>query len=215
GEYPVAYGDRSFAKYIPNSTAAATVYSTNNNVSGNGVITISSKNEDAKTLSGNFNFTAYKANAIGNRTITEGRFANVPYTYLNDGFFNVIKYSEAGEIIEPSIVNIIVEENDNLKIEGITYSENTSQIVSFYLTSSIEVGEYNIGAEELVSMEFRKMSIPYEVSSGWIKITENDLVNRKMSAEFNFTYNFIDENENIIPTNVTDGMFSIIYGISE
>ncbi|MDD4150344.1 MAG: DUF6252 family protein, partial [Bacteroidales bacterium] len=83
GEYNISQTNGHYAEYIPNMSANATRYSTENSNEGSGFIRISSINEETKTMSGNYNFKAYRTSDGTFKTVTDGSFSNVPYRYYS------------------------------------------------------------------------------------------------------------------------------------
>ncbi|MDR2011164.1 MAG: hypothetical protein LBQ22_11865 [Bacteroidales bacterium] len=215
GDYPISFGNYNIAKFIPNTSAAATVFSTNNNTSGTGLVRITAINENTKTINGKFNFIAFKENSLTKKTITEGSFTNVPYTYRSGiSFVNRVMYNEEGTIRESGIVNVTKEENEII-VEGIMDRNIAWQSIIIHIPLSIEVGEHSIGPDNTVKLYFQKNFDTYEAHSGTLTVTEHDSENSKIVAGFNFTYDFVNEEGETVPVLIIDGNLEIKYNIDE
>ena len=209
GDYSIPYGSENIAKYIPNTSASAIIYSTAYNQNGRGIVKISSINEDSKTISGKFNFIAYHPTSGSGKYITEGSFSNVPYIYRGGGgFTNNLRYYENGILREAFMVNVS-QSGESIIIEGICDRNIAWQSITLVIPGDLSTGSYSVTTDGLISIYFHKSIETYLAQSGALAILEKDAETRMLVGNFNFNYNYIDENGDPMIGTINNGHFEV------
>ncbi len=202
GEYTFSETNGHYAEYIPNMASGSQRFSTLNN--GNGYVKLSSLNEEAKTIGGEFYFVAKKADGTS-KTITNGKFTNVPYTYYEMGeeaYTNIFKFTSNAR--EWNAKEISATKTDTaMLIVGECDRAEAWQSVSLQVPNDITAGIHYFGDE--VKGYFQSGFYTFPATAGAITITENNSQNKIIKGTFFF--NYLDNN-NIVQS-ITDGSFDI------
>jgi hypothetical protein len=195
---------------IPNTSAYAEVYSTSNNESGTGQVRITSINEDDRTISGKFNFRAYKQNSNASRVITNGEFTKVPYKYINTTdsthIVNMMTASINGESFN---ANSVVTSDTSVNYIEITGSSNTSfRSIILKLPKNIQEGVHNIDPTNGPAMAYYQESLTeMPATAGATTISKHDTENDILKGSFFF--NVEDGGGQTI--SITAGYFEVQY----
>lgn len=210
GEYNISQTNGHYAEFIPNMSANATRYSTENSDNGSGFIRISSINEETKTMSGNFNFKAYRLSDGTFRTVSDGTFSNVPYKYYNiadtSSFDNIFIFSD--ETQQRTATEISAFRNDTaLIITGEVDRSEAWESVTIWMSPTINAGVHYITAEGPVWAKFQYGFYEFQAVNGSITIIENDASESLVKGTFFF--NYVDnENQTL---SITGGQFEVQY----
>ncbi|MGC9332007.1 MAG: DUF6252 family protein [Bacteroidales bacterium] len=195
---------------IPNTSAYAEVYSTSNSESGTGQVRISSINEEDKTISGKFNFRAYKQNSNASKVITNGEFTKVPYKYINTidttQVVNMMTANINGEFFN---ANTVVTTDTSVNYIEIKGSSNTSfQSIMLKLPKNIQQGVHNIDPTNGPAMAYYQESLTeMPATAGSTTISEHDTENYILKGTFFF--NVEDGGGQTI--SITTGHFEVQY----
>ncbi len=208
GEYALSSISGHNAEFIPNTSSGSSKYSTLVNSNSTGTIKISSINEETKTMSGSFFFTAYRENDNSSRTITDGVFSNVPYQFFSiddsSSFQNTFSFNESGRIWHAK--NITAQKNDTaLIVFGDCDRTEAWQSITLWMSPTISAGVHYITSEGPVYARFQKGFYSFMPTNGSITIIENNSNTKK--ARGTFFFNYVNENEETLP--VSDGQFEV------
>lgn len=203
GDYEITRTNGNYGEFAPNSTGGVERFSTKSNSKGTGLIQISSVNTEKMTVSGNFNFTAYRSDG-SKRKITNGKFSNVPYTYYNfteDTYENSMIYQLNGtEFVASSVT---AEKNDTaIIIKGDCADE--WQGITISMDRNITEGLHYFGTD--IYATFNSMGTSYPAAAGAVTISSHDKENKTVKGIFFF--NYIDNGE---AKSISNGSFDTKY----
>ncbi len=205
GEYTFSNTNGHFAEFIPNMASGTERFSTLTG-NGSGFVRLSSLNEETNTVGGEFNFKAYRADG-SSKTISEGKFTNVPYTYYNfedETYNNVFSFAYNNTIWNAVTVSGI--KNDTAMIvTGECDRSQAWQSITMQMPNNVSEGVHYFGTD--VSGFFQSGFYNYPATAGAITITENNTQSKIIKGTFFF--NFLNNNNEL--QIVTDGTFDIKY----
>ncbi|MFO7788951.1 MAG: DUF6252 family protein [Bacteroidales bacterium] len=198
---------------IPNTSAYADIYSTSNNDSGTGQVRISSINEDDETISGTFNFRAYKQNSNSSKVITNGEFTKVPYKYINTidttDVVNILTANIESEAFDANSVatsDTTYDNTDYIKISGSTSTDFKS--IKLFIPQDVQEDVYNIDPNNGPAMAYYQESLTeMPAIAGSTTISHHDTENQILKGSFFF--NVEDGGGQTI--NITGGYFEVQY----
>jgi hypothetical protein len=210
GEYTMSQTNGHYAEFIPNMSANATRYSTVNNEGGSGFIRISSINEETKSVSGTFNFKAYRLSDNTFKTVSEGNFSNVPYKYYNtsdtSSFDNLFIFSD--HVQQWTAADITAYRNDtSIVIIGEVDRSEAWQSVTLRMSPTISAGVHYITAEGPVWAKFQEGFYEYDAVNGSLTIIENNSEDRIIRGTFFFNYT----NNEDQTMSISSGQFEVQY----
>ena len=191
GEYNISQTNGHSAEFIPNMSANATRYSTVNSSDGSGFIRISSINEETKTMSGNFNFKAYRSTDATFKTISEGTFSNVPYKYYTSSdtssFNNIFSFNDQSQ--QRIATDISAYRNDTaLIITAEVDRSDAWESVSIWMPPTINSGVHYITANGPVWAKFQYGFYEFQAVNGSLTVIENNASKRIIRGTFFFNY---------------------------
>lgn len=210
GEYTMSQTNGHYAEFIPNMSANATRYSTVNNEGGSGFVRISSINEETKSVSGTFNFKAYRLSDNTFKTVSEGNFSNVPYKYYNtsdtSSFDNLFIFSD--HVQQWTAADITAYRNDtSIVIIGEVDRSEAWQSVTLRMSPTISAGVHYITAEGPVWAKFQEGFYEYDAVNGSMTIIENNSEDRIIRGTFFF--NYINNEDQTM--SISSGQFEVQY----
>ncbi len=210
GEYTLSQTNDNYAEFIPNMSANASRYSTSNSENGTGFVRISSINEETKTMSGDFNFKAYRLSDLSFKTIADGNFSNVDYQYYNTsdttGFSNVFMFTESDQLWTASTITAF--RNDTiLEIFGDVDHSVAWQSVTLWMDPTISAGVHYITEDGPVWAEFQAGFYEWPATNGSVTIVENNETDNIIKGTFFF--NYIDNEEQT--QSISGGQFEVEY----
>ncbi len=168
------------------------------NPDGEGLVTISEVDQNKKTLSGTFHFSAMLP-GIDTIYVSKGVLYNVPY--------------DGGDIDDPTQAGIFsakVDGNPFLPIivsardtgNSLAISGSTSNAtIAITVPSQVEVGENQLPKNGYIA-KYQDGSGPQTTSSGQINITAHDPAARTIKGNFSFITNLSE---------ITEGQFEVTY----
>ncbi len=208
GLYTLSSANLHEGKLIPNTSSYATIYSTSYNQAGTGQVRISSINEDDRTISGSFNFRAYKETDSGNKTITNGEFTKVPYKYIN-----TIDTTQINSILTASIdgIDFVATSIVSVSSDGIIEIKGTRsdsfQSITLYIPENQTTGLFNIDpVNGPIMANYQSSLSPMPATVGSCTISEHDTSTNFIAGTF--FYN-VDDDGNTIE--LQNGIFEIQY----
>lgn len=210
GEYTMSQTNGHYAEFIPNMSANATRYSTVNHEGGSGFVRISSINEETKSVSGTFNFKAYRLSDNTFKTVSEGNFSNVPYKYYNtsdtSSFDNLFIFSD--HVQQWTAADITAYRNDtSIVIIGEVDRSEAWQSVALRMSPTISAGVHYITAEGPVWAKFQEGFYEYDAVNGSMTIIENNSEDRIIRGTFFF--NYINNEDQTM--SISSGQFEVQY----
>jgi hypothetical protein len=205
GEYTFSPTNGHYAEFIPNMVSGTERFSTLTG-DGSGFVRLSSLNEENHTLGGEFHFKACKSDG-SSRSVTEGKFSNVPYTYYNfeeETYNSVFNFSRNGVIWNTKDISGI--RNDTAMIvSGACDRSEAWQSITLQMPQNVTTGVHYFGDD--VSGYFQSGFYNYPATTGAITITEYNTQDKIIKGTFFF--NYIDNNSET--QMVTDGLFDVKY----
>ncbi|NLA23551.1 MAG: hypothetical protein GX879_01155, partial [Bacteroidales bacterium] len=183
-------------------------YSTSYNTAGSGFVNVNSINDEAKTISGTFGFKAYREHDGTYKSISEGRFSNVPFKYIStvdtssfDNYMHAIINDQAWSALTVNAVK-----NDTAIIITGNNSENWEKL-KIIIPNNIGAGVQTITASGPVFTIFEQGFHTYHGSAGSVTIAEHNQETQIIKASFFF--NFV--NEGGVTISITSGQFEALY----
>ena len=205
GEYMFSSTNGHYAEFIPNMASGTERYSTLTG-DGSGMVRLTSLNEENKTVGGEFQFKACRSDG-SSKSVTEGKFTNVPYTYYNlgeDKYTNVFTFTHNGTIWNSA--NISGVKNDTAMIlTGECDRSLAWQSVILQMPSNVSEGVHYFGQD--VSGFFQSGFYTYPASAGAITVTEYNTQDKIIKGTFFF--NYLNNNNEV--QSISDGAFDIKY----
>ncbi|MDD3740105.1 MAG: DUF6252 family protein [Bacteroidales bacterium] len=210
GEFVVSEFNGNYAEFIPNMSAGATRYSTSNSENGQGLIRISSIDEESRTVSGSFSFKAYRASDNTFKTVTDGNFSNVPYQFYSvtdtSSFQSIFVFRESD--YNWTTETITAERNDTaILIIGECSRTEAWQSVTLWMSPTISAGVHYITPSGPVYAKFQQGFYEYPAVNGSITIISNNTTEKKIKGTFFF--NYLDNDSQT--QSITDGQFEVLY----
>jgi len=210
GEFVLSEFNGNYAEFIPNMSAGAERYSSLNNENGSGLIRVSSINEESKTVSGTFNFKAYRSSDNTFKTVSDGNFSNVPYQFFSvtdtNSFQSIFSFRESDQ--DWNAETITAERNDTvLLIIGECSREEAWQSVMMWMSPTISAGVHYITPTGPVYAKFQQGFYDYPATNGSVTIISNNSIEKKIKGTFFF--NYLDNNNQT--QSITDGQFEVLY----
>lgn len=204
GEYTFSSTNGHYAEFIPNMVSGGDRFSTLNSESGSGFVRLSSLNEETKTLGGEFYFKAYKADG-STKSITEGKFTNVPYTYYSLGeevYTNVFSFNYNGLIWNAKDISG-TKSDTALVVFGDCDRSEAWQSITLQMPPNVSAGVHYFGDD--VSGTFQSGFYSFPATAGAITVTENNSQSKIVKGTFFFNYR--DNNNNV--QSISDGAFDV------
>ena len=201
GEYTFSSTNGHFAEFIPNMASGTERYSTVNG-EGGGIVRLTSLNEETKSLGGEFQFKAYRADGSV-KSATEGKFTNVPYTFYNlddDKYTNVFNFA-----YNNTIWNAGIKSDTAIVVTGECDRSQAWQSVTLQMPPNISEGMHYIGQD--VSGFFQSGFYTFPATAGTITISEINSNNKIIKGTFSFIYS---NNNNEIQS-IDNGNFDVKY----
>ncbi len=195
---------------IPNTSAYAEIYSTSNNESGTGQVRVTSINEEDRTISGKFNFRAYKQNSSASKVVTSGEFTKVPYKYINTvDTTQVVNMMTANINGESFNANSVVTSDTSDNFIEITGTSSTSfQSIALNIPNNVQEGVHNIDSTNGPAMAYYQESLTnMPATAGSTTISLHDIENKILKGTFFF--NVEDGGGQTI--SITAGYFEVQY----
>jgi len=203
GEFAFSPTNGHYAEFIPNMASGTERYSTLNG-EGNGFVRLSSLNEETNTLGGEFYFNAYREDG-SHKSVTEGKFTNVPYTYYNfeDESYNSI-FTFGHNNVMWTAKDITGTKTDTaMLLVGACDRSEAWQSVTLQMPPDVSAGVHYFGSD--VSGVFQSGFYNFQATAGAITITENNVQNKVIKGTFFF--NYLDNNNEV--QSITDGTFDV------
>ncbi len=212
GEYYLGISQGHEAKLSLNAAPGTLPYSTNTNENGSGFVRISSINDEARTISGNFYFTAYRASDNTSRRVTEGQFSSVPYRFVHssDTTTDVSMFTCIDNAVPWTATKITGTRNDSAVI---IKAEIPSQWESIELIfpHNVTAGVHYITTTGPVYANIQKGFYTYPSHNGSATIIEHNVNNKKIRGTFFFNYT----NHEDFTFSITNGQFEFFYDADE
>lgn len=212
GEFQLGYLQPHEAKFTPNMSPGAVGYSTAVSEQGTGMVRVTSINEEARTLSGTFYFTAYRESDGSFRKVADGQFNSVPYRFVHntDTATNISKFSfqDGGNQWEAS--EIYAVKNDTALIINAEISD-AWESVQMVFPPDIAAGVHYITETGPIFADFQKGFYTYPASNGSTTISQHSQSEQLIKGTFFFNY----EDENESSNSVTGGQYEVYYEIEE
>jgi hypothetical protein len=210
GEYSMNLTNGNYAEFIPNMSASATRYSTANSESGTGFVRVSSIDEEARTMSGSFNFKAYRTSDNTFRSVADGNFSNVPYQYYNvsdtSSYDNIFIFSD--HVQQWTAAEITAIRNDTaIIITGEIDQNQAWQSVTLWLPPTLSAGVQYITSDGPIFAEFQNGFYNYSAVNGSVTIIENN--ESEQIVRGTFFFNYLDNEEETM--SITEGQFEVQY----
>lgn len=208
GEYNLNEFTGHEGKYIPNMSTGAAIYSTSGSTQGAGRVLISSINEETRTISGIFNFKAFRSTDGSFKNITDGVFTKVPYKFINTIDTTVYQSTLTAEIAGENWIpqNVSAIKNDTAIIITADYPENWESL-KLVLPVTVASGIHQISSDGPIYGLFQQGFYTYPASNGSLTIGTHNFEERRITGTFFF--NFIDNSSQTI--SVTSGVFQVYY----
>ncbi len=208
GVYTLNAANMHEGKLIPNTSAYATIYSTSYNDGGSGQVRITSINEDDRTISGNFNFRAYKESDAGNKTVTNGEFTKIPYKYINTIDTTQVNNMltsiiDGTDFVATSVVSVLSD--GIIEIKG-TRSDSF-QSITLFIPEEQSTGIFNIDPiNGPIMANYQSSLSPMPATAGSCTIAEHDTESNIIRGTFFFN---VDNDEETIE--LQNGYFEVQY----
>jgi len=208
GLYTLSAANLHEGKLTPNTSANSTIYSTSFNDGGSGQVRISSINEDDRTISGSFNFRAYKEEDSGNKTVTNGEFTKIPYKYINtvdtSQVNNILTANIDGtDFVSTSIVSVLSE--GIIEIKG-TRSDSF-QSITLFIPEGQTTGIFNIDpVNGPIMANYQSSLSPMPATAGSCTIAEHNTETNIIRGTFFF--NVDNDGETV---ELQNGYFEVQY----
>ncbi|MFW5804990.1 MAG: DUF6252 family protein [Bacteroidales bacterium] len=190
GIYTLSSGNMHEGILIPNTSAYADIYSTSNNEAGTGQVRVSSINEDDKTISGSFNFRAYKQNSNASKVISNGEFTKVPYKYINTNddttqITNMLTANINGESYDANSVVTSDTSDTYIRITG--SSSSSFQSITLDIPKDAQPGILSIDSTNGPAMAYYQESLTnLPATAGSTTISQHDSDNGILKGTFFF-----------------------------
>lgn len=205
GEYTFSQTNGHYAEFIPNMASGTERFSTLTG-EGSGFLRLSSLNEETSTVGGEFYFKAYRNDGTF-KSITEGKFTNVPYTYYNlddDKYNSTFTFTQGGRIWNTKDISGV--KNDTaIILTGACDRSEAWQSIILQLPTNVSEGVHYFGTD--VSGIFQSGFYNYPATAGAITVTEYNSEAKIIKGTFFFNYR--DNNNDV--QSISDGSFDIKY----
>ncbi len=205
------------AAYVPEAGANAFVSGLTGNTVSQGEIDLMVIDEANQTLSGTFNFTAYREETLGNvetLEFTNGSFTNIPYSGdlgdINNPDNSFFAKVDGVEFVEDTVNGIEVLGAFNTI--GITAVKNSFETIGITVPNDITPGEYTFGLPGDGSPvgQYNVSQTDAFIGDGTLIITVHDTENNRIEGTFSYTAtSFLGNPEPIYE--ITEGTFGISY----
>lgn len=212
GEYYLGISQGHEAKVSLNTAPGTVPHSTNANENGSGFVRISSINEEARTLSGNFYFTAYKATDNSSIKVTEGQFSSVPYRFVHssDTTTEVSNFTCVDNSVPWTATKITPQINDTAIIIKAEIPSQWESIEMIF-PHNVAAGVHSITSTGPVYVNIQKGFYTYPAHNGSATIIEHNTNDKKIRGTFFFNYT----NHESFTFSVTNGQFEVFYNTEE
>ena len=203
GEYTFSQTNGHYAEYIPNMASGTERYSTLNH-EGSGSVRLTSLNEETNTLGGEFFFKAYRSDG-SLKSLTEGKFTNVPYVYYNlddDRYDNVFTFTQNGRVWSAKDISG-VKSDTAIVISGACDRSEAWQSITIQMPPNITAGVHYFGTDVIGTFQSGFYNFP--ATAGAVTITENNSQTKIIKGTFFFNYR--DNNSEV--QSISDGSFDL------
>jgi hypothetical protein len=194
--------------YIPNMSSGVVSYTTSGSSQGTGRVLITSISEDTKTISGIFNFKAFRPSDGSYKTITEGNFSRVPYKFINTVdttiYVNELSAVIDGESWVPNSVSAVKNDTAIIITGDLPQSWESMKII---LPRDIASGVHYITADGPVYALFQQGFYTFPAASGSSTVGLHNVDEQHISGTF--FYNYLDNDSETIMVN--SGIFDVYY----
>lgn len=210
GEYNLSVTNGNSAEFIPNMSAGASRYSTDNSESGSGFVRISSINEETKTISGDFSFKAFRLPDLTYKSISDGTFTSVPYQFYNtadtNDFSALFLYTESDILRNATTIEAF--RNDTvIEIFGDIDHSVSWQSVTLHIPPTISAGVHYIELDGDIQAEYQTGFYNWAAVNGSMTISEHDETENILRGSFFF--NYLDGEDQT--QSISGGQFEVQY----
>lgn len=205
GEYTFSHTNGHYAEFIPNMASGTERFSTQND-DGSGFVRLSSLNEETHTVGGEFYFKAYRTDGSF-KSISEGKFTNVPYTYYNfddDTYNSVFTFTQGGRIWNAKEISG-VKSDTAMVLTGACDRSEAWQSITLKMPTNVSEGVHYFGTDVYGVFQSGFYDLP--ATAGAITISEINSQNKVIKGTFFFNYR--DNNGEV--QSITDGSFDVKY----
>jgi len=202
GTYALGPNLNNAAGYKPDSGANTDAFTSNVDSSTSGQVIITSIDTKNKTISGTYNFTVERALDQAKRTITNGKFTNVPYTGSLPTTTSTLSASINGTAWTTNSVYLF----DVSGNYAITASKNDGTSIGLNMPDNITTGTYTFVPFGTYTAQYNaNSSTYYQAQSGSIVIQTKTSTTMTGTFSFNGT-NLANTSDQVT---VTNGTFSV------
>ncbi|WP_046757959.1 DUF6252 family protein [Kordia jejudonensis] len=205
------------AAYVMEAGANGFVSSLPGNMESQGEINLMTIDETNQTISGTFNFTAYREETAGNLEIlefTNGSFSNITYSGdlsdISDPDSTFFAKVEGAEFVEDAINAIEILSFSNTV--AIVAVKNNGQSISVTVPNDIVPGDYTFGfpsGTDPVGLFNESDTESFLADTGTLTITVHDTATNRIEGTFNFTGTLLLDPSNA--REITEGDFKVTY----
>ncbi len=165
---------------------------------GEGIVNISRLDENNKTLTGTFKFTAYQI-GIDTIFVSKGVLYNIPYTGAGiDNPNNAGSFTAKVNDVRFTPITVTSQSTGN---SIITSAATSSANIVISLPSDVEVGDYTLPLGNFQA-KYQGANGPETTTEGRITILEHNPTAKVLKATFSF---------NTSTTTITEGRFEVSY----
>ena len=202
GTYLLGAGLSNAAAYKPDSGNSTDAFTSNVDSTTFGQVIITSIDTKNKTISGTFNFTCERALDQAKRTMTNGKFTNVPYTGSLPTTSNSCSAKVNGTSWTTSSV-FIYDVSGNYDIAA---SKNDGTSIGLVMPDNITVGTYTFVPFGTYTAQYNANSSTfYQAQSGSLVIQTK--TSNTMTGTFSFNGTNLANTSDMVT--VTSGTFSV------
>lgn len=178
-----------------------------------GNVQITKIDKTAKTISGTFQFDAYRSYDGQNRRITDGVFTDIPYT---EGLTaspasskDTFRVKVDGVAFAPySITSLYTALNNSLSVQG--SNQSATKAVGLMFPANIVPGTYTLDIFSTTHMAtYLNGTTALSSLSGNLEILEHNKTTKRIRGNFSFKGETIPSNNN--SAQITEGYFSVVY----
>ncbi|MCF0206676.1 MAG: hypothetical protein HUK15_04545, partial [Bacteroidales bacterium] len=205
GDYSFSTTNGHYAEFVPNMASGTERYTTQSDL-GSGMIRLTSLNTETRVVGGEFYFKAVRPDGSV-KSVSEGKFINVPFTYYNmgeDAYASKFQFTHDGIVWQAKDVSGTQNDTAMLLFGDCDRSE-AWQSITLAVPIDATVGTHYIGTE--VSASFQSGFYTFPAVAGAVTIAENNKIDKVIRGTFFFNYR--DNNNNV--KSITDGSFDIKY----
>lgn len=212
GEFQLGHMQDHEAKFTINMSPGTLPYSTSTNENGTGLVRVTSINEEARTISGTFHFTGYRASDGSSRRVSDGQFNSVPYRFIHSSdttsYNSTFACQDEGNQWVAQKIHAI--KNDTAIIIKAEISDIWESIEMIF-PPEITAGVHYITSTGPIFANFQKGFHTYPATNGSTTIIQHSQSDRVIRGSFFF--NYIDNDNHT--GSVTSGQFDVEYELEE